>query len=63
MAMAIHELASNAAKYGALSAAAGRLEVRWSTADGQDGKSLVLSWVEAGGPRCMRRPGAASARP
>ncbi|HEY9344221.1 MAG TPA: PAS domain-containing protein, partial [Inquilinus sp.] len=63
MAMAIHELASNAAKYGALSEAAGRLDVRWSTADGQDGESLVLSWVEAGGPRCTRRPGAALARP
>ncbi|QJE74107.1 PAS domain-containing protein [Aerophototrophica crusticola] len=45
--MVFHELATNAAKYGALSAKEGRLLVRWGVeADG----SLVIDWVESGGP-------------
>jgi two-component sensor histidine kinase len=47
MSMAIHELATNAAKYGALSTAAGGVEVSWSRT-GQRG--LVLSWTERAGP-------------
>jgi two-component sensor histidine kinase len=47
MAVALHELATNAAKYGALSVAEGEVRVEWSReADGQ----LVLRWSEAGGP-------------
>jgi PAS domain S-box-containing protein len=47
-AVALHELATNAAKYGALSVAKGHVRVEWSrAADGQ----LVLRWTEAGGPR------------
>jgi two-component sensor histidine kinase len=47
IAIALHELATNAAKYGSLSAAAGRVEIAWSrTADGR----LSLRWIEAGGP-------------
>ena len=42
-----HELATNAAKYGALSAAEGRVQVEWSRAP--DGR-LVLRWTETGGP-------------
>jgi two-component sensor histidine kinase len=42
IAVALHELATNAAKYGALSAAKGRVRVEWSrAADGQ----LVLRWT------------------
>jgi two-component sensor histidine kinase len=44
--MAIHELATNAAKYGALSTARGQVEVKW-TVKGQD---LRLDWRERGGP-------------
>lgn len=44
--MAFHELATNAAKYGALSTAAGCVRVDWSVAGG----SLLLDWVESGGP-------------
>ena len=45
--MAIHELATNAVKYGALSVPGGRLTVRWT----QDPAGMVdLSWREAGGP-------------
>jgi PAS domain S-box-containing protein len=47
IAVALHELATNAAKYGALSEAKGQVRVEWSRgADGQ----LVLRWTELGGP-------------
>jgi PAS domain S-box-containing protein len=46
-AISLHELATNAAKYGSLSAAGGRVEISWSlTADGR----LSLRWIESGGP-------------
>jgi PAS domain S-box-containing protein len=46
-AISLHELATNAAKYGALSAAGGQVEVVWSrTAD----ERLSLRWIESGGP-------------
>jgi two-component sensor histidine kinase len=45
-ALAIHELATNAAKYGALSAPDGRLDVSWTL--GND--ALILQWTESGGP-------------
>ena len=44
--MALHELATNAAKYGALSSAAGEVSVVWTLADDQ----VTLVWTEAGGP-------------
>jgi PAS domain S-box-containing protein len=47
IAVALHELATNAAKFGALSAAKGQVRVEWSRA--ADGR-LVLRWTEAGGP-------------
>jgi PAS domain S-box-containing protein len=46
MALALHELATNAAKYGALSSEAGRLRLHWWI--GKD--SLELEWTETGGP-------------
>jgi two-component sensor histidine kinase len=47
VAVALHELATNAAKYGALSVAKGQVRVEWScVADRQ----LVLRWTETGGP-------------
>jgi two-component sensor histidine kinase len=46
LALALHELATNAAKYGALSNASGRVSVRWATEDDQ----LRLNWREEGGP-------------
>lgn len=45
--MALHELATNALKYGALSNQAGRVAIAWSVDDGQQ---FTLSWKEAGGP-------------
>ena len=44
VAVAVHELATNAAKYGALSTASGVIDVRWKN------EPLVLSWSESGGP-------------
>jgi PAS domain S-box-containing protein len=47
IAISLHELATNAAKYGSLSAADGDVEVAWSwTVGGQ----LSLRWTESGGP-------------
>ncbi len=53
-ALAIHELATNATKYGCLSAASGVLSVQWSllrAGDNVEDVRFSLSWVEAGGPR------------
>ena len=46
IALTLHELATNAAKYGALSAKDGELSVHWTVKDGR----LVLDWAEKGGP-------------
>jgi two-component sensor histidine kinase/CHASE3 domain sensor protein len=49
--MALHELATNAAKYGALSAEAGKVLIRWSVeADAEGEGRCRLSWQESGGP-------------
>ena len=47
--MIFHELATNAAKYGALSAETGRIQVDWAVAN-QTSRRLTLSWREVGGP-------------
>ncbi len=46
VALALHELATNAAKYGALSTETGTLSVTWRA----EGDALVLDWTETGGP-------------
>lgn len=46
----IHELATNAVKYGALSAEEGTVTIAWDVADGQDVADLHLTWIENGGP-------------
>ena len=48
--MALHELATNALKYGSLSTAAGEVDVEWEAMDGDDGQTLRLRWSERGGP-------------
>ncbi len=46
MALVLHELATNASKYGALSGIGGNVAIHWSIA----GKQLNLEWRESGGP-------------
>lgn len=50
--LAFHELATNAAKYGALSVPDGRVSVSWSLLDDapEDRRRLELRWIEQGGP-------------
>ena len=44
--LALHELATNAGKYGALSADTGRVDICWRT----DGNTLTMTWTERDGP-------------
>jgi two-component sensor histidine kinase len=48
--MTLHELTVNAAKHGALTAASGQVTVTWRTEPVEGKPSLVLDWVERGGP-------------
>ncbi|MES2341863.1 MAG: HWE histidine kinase domain-containing protein [Pseudomonadota bacterium] len=50
LAMALHELATNAAKYGALSTEAGRVSLTWTLAARGGDSCLALDWRERGGP-------------
>jgi two-component sensor histidine kinase len=45
-----HELATNAAKYGALSVGGGRVEVAWRVRGAEGDEELEIDWREAGGP-------------
>ncbi|QFT67514.1 Blue-light-activated histidine kinase [Labrenzia sp. THAF35] len=47
--LALHELTTNAAKYGALSVLGGKLSVSWTTVDGR----IRLVWKESGGPEVV----------
>jgi PAS domain S-box-containing protein len=51
LALALHELVTNSAKYGALSALAGQLSIDWNV----DDDTLALTWEESGGPE-VREP-------
>ncbi len=44
--LALHELATNAGKYGALSTGMGRVDIRWGT----EGETFTISWIERDGP-------------
>lgn len=48
--LALHELAANAAKYGALSTGAGRIDLSWTAQSGPQGRRLKVVWREHGGP-------------
>ena len=50
LSLALHELATNAAKFGSLSRVEGQISVSWRVSD--DG-SLILTWRETGGPTVM----------
>jgi PAS domain S-box-containing protein len=55
LALALHELVTNAAKYGALSSVRGKVSLTWQLRP----DTLVLNWVETGGPQ-VERPSAKS---
>jgi two-component sensor histidine kinase len=48
--MALHELATNAIKYGALSNATGRVRIEWTVLEAPAGSLLRITWEERGGP-------------
>jgi two-component sensor histidine kinase len=50
LAMALHELCTNAVKYGALSNADGRVSITWFAMDGKEGRELHMRWQERDGP-------------
>ena len=49
-ALVLHELASNASKYGALSCSAGAVSVGWVVSNNPAGRTLTFRWQERGGP-------------
>ncbi len=54
--LAVHELATNALKYGAFAHAGGRLAVAWRVAQAEDGPRLLFDWVETGAPAPLVPP-------
>jgi two-component system CheB/CheR fusion protein len=55
--LVLHELATNAAKHGALSNNAGHVSANWTTNGRNNQRFLKFDWKEAGGP-AVRKPGA-----
>jgi two-component sensor histidine kinase len=56
LALATHELATNALKYGALKSSEGRVVIRWSTESAADGSRVRLEWKETGGAAAPAKP-------
>lgn len=52
LALVLHELSTNAVKYGSLSTPKGRVEISWSTGNGK----LTIEWAESGGPEIGAPP-------
>jgi two-component sensor histidine kinase len=50
LSMILHEIATNAAKYGALSNDTGTIALEWEVTPENGGPKLRLTWTEAGGP-------------
>lgn len=50
LSMALHELATNATKYGALSGPGGQVTIHWNVAEAQGDRRLSITWAEHGGP-------------
>ena len=49
LSLALHELATNAAKHGALSSPSGEIHVEWALERHNAGQSVTISWIECGG--------------
>ena len=56
LSMLVHELVTNAAKYGALSLPGGRVRMAWRLVAGEDGERLLIEWEERGGPQIAGEP-------
>lgn len=56
LSLALHELCTNATKYGALSVPDGRVGIEWRLSEGAAGRHLILDWREHGGP-AVQAPG------
>jgi two-component sensor histidine kinase len=54
--MALHELTTNAAKYGALSSATGHVQVDWRVEGHGGDEILIVDWCEMGGPPVQAQP-------
>jgi PAS domain S-box-containing protein len=52
IAIVLHELVTNASKYGALISPQGRISMRWHLGQQPAEAALVLHWIESGGPLC-----------
>ena len=50
IAMAIHEMATNAVRHGALHSRDGHVVVAWRVEPGHDGEQFAITWTESGGP-------------
>ena len=55
LSMLLHELATNALKYGALSSETGRVRTEWRLVGQNEEAALVFDWAETGGP-AVRQP-------
>lgn len=51
--IALHELATNAAKYGALSVATGHVHIAWQLEVGLHESRIIIRWIESDGPRIL----------
>ena len=56
LALVLHELATNAAKHGALSTERGTLSVEWEVGGVAPSRALALTWAESGGPPLAGKP-------
>jgi two-component sensor histidine kinase len=54
LSLAIHELATNALKYGALTVAGGRVSITWTAGDQDGAPKFVFVWQELGGPMASK---------
>lgn len=62
MTLAVHELTTNALKYGALSTEEGKVTVRWAVVDKRGAPWLTFDWTETGASGALRQPRASGPR-
>jgi PAS domain S-box-containing protein len=56
LALAIHELATNALKYGALKSPQGKIQIAWSSEPAEGGRRVRIDWRESGGEPIVSAP-------